>query len=190
LRPCVLLVDQSFVERQDPAWFAETIEFGRAVQVLVYVPMELPAVVEKLLRMGCMGVLSQNVSPRNVRRAIQAVTGGQIWAGRQVLSGMLQAELMSAYPRRLTARETEILRLIAKGFKNREIAEKLFISRETVRWHVRSLYSKIGVQDRLSATFYATEHGYLRSDTNAKTEAEKKPPKSLGPVPSANTTAG
>ena len=118
------------MERQDPAWFAETIEFGRAVQVLVYVPMELPAVVEKLLRMGCMGVLPQNISSRAVRRAIQAVTSGQIWASREVLSGMLQAELMTAYPRRLTGRETEILRLIAKGYKNREIAEKLFIRKE------------------------------------------------------------
>jgi len=70
---------------------------------------------------------------------------------------MIRDLLSAESPRKLTRREKEILRLVGQGYKNQEIAEQLFISRETVRWHLRSLYPKIGVQDRLSAAFYATE---------------------------------
>jgi DNA-binding CsgD family transcriptional regulator len=56
----------------------------------------------------------------------------------------------------LTAREIQVLRLVARGCRNQEIAEQLFISVETVRWHLRSLYGKLGVHDRLSAAVFAS----------------------------------
>jgi DNA-binding CsgD family transcriptional regulator len=56
----------------------------------------------------------------------------------------------------LTPREGQILDLISRGRSNRDIAEELFISRETVRWHIRTLYAKIGVRDRTEAATYGT----------------------------------
>ena len=64
-------------------------------------------------------------------------------------------------PAGLTDREVEVLRLIARGLSNREVAERLFISRKTVGRHVENLYAKIGVSSRAAAALFAMEHGLL-----------------------------
>jgi DNA-binding NarL/FixJ family response regulator len=62
------------------------------------------------------------------------------------------------YPNGLTAREVEVLRLLAQGLTSAQIAEQLVISVVTVNFHVRSIYSKLGVTSRAAATRYAVEH--------------------------------
>jgi ATP/maltotriose-dependent transcriptional regulator MalT len=71
-------------------------------------------------------------------------------ASRKTVSTVLQS-LLFASKHRLTFRETEILGLVANGLKNREIAKRLLISPETVRWHLRTLYNKLGTHDRMRA---------------------------------------
>jgi DNA-binding NarL/FixJ family response regulator len=61
----------------------------------------------------------------------------------------------------LTSRELTVLKLIATGLTNREIAERLVVSRRTIDAHLRSIYSKIGVASRSAATRYAVEHGLV-----------------------------
>ncbi len=61
-------------------------------------------------------------------------------------------------PDRLTAREVEVLRLLARGLSNAQIADKLVVSLLTVKAHLRSIYSKVGVTSRSAATRYALEH--------------------------------
>jgi len=62
------------------------------------------------------------------------------------------------YPDELTPREVEVLRLLASGLSNAQMAEKLIISPRTVHAHVRSIYSKLGITSRSSATRYAIDH--------------------------------
>ena len=64
-------------------------------------------------------------------------------------------------PDELTAREVEVLRLVAQGLSNAEIAEQLIISVLTVKAHMRSLYNKLGISSRSAATRYAIEHHLL-----------------------------
>jgi DNA-binding CsgD family transcriptional regulator len=64
-------------------------------------------------------------------------------------------------PAGLTSREVEVLGLIARGMQDREIAERLSITRKTVGHHAAHIYSKIGVANRVAASLYATEHGLL-----------------------------
>jgi predicted ATPase/class 3 adenylate cyclase/DNA-binding CsgD family transcriptional regulator len=66
-----------------------------------------------------------------------------------------------SYPEGLTAREGEVLRLVAQGFTSAQIAEHLLIGLATVNFHVRSIYSKLGVSSRSAATRYAIEHGFI-----------------------------
>jgi ATP/maltotriose-dependent transcriptional regulator MalT len=66
---------------------------------------------------------------------------------------------MPTYPNDLTAREVEVLRLLARGLTNAQIAEELVVSLLTVKAHLRSIYSKLGVTSRSAATRYALEHG-------------------------------
>ena len=62
------------------------------------------------------------------------------------------------YPAGLTAREVEVLRLVAQGLTDAQVAEQLVISSRTVNWHLTSIYSKLGVSSRAAATRFAVEH--------------------------------
>jgi NarL family two-component system response regulator LiaR len=88
------------------------------------------------------------------------VGDGQLWFPREIISRVLKGLLIEEDLNRLTSREIEIVRLVGSGLNNQEIADKLFISRETVRWHVRALHAKLGTKDRDSLREYVR---YLRS---------------------------
>ena len=64
-----------------------------------------------------------------------------------------------AYPAGLTAREVEVLRLVALGLSDAQVAERLFVSRPTVKAHLRSIYAKLDVPSRTAAARVAAEHG-------------------------------
>ena len=66
-----------------------------------------------------------------------------------------------SYPAGLSAREAEVLRLVATGFTNAEVAERLFLSSRTVDWHLGSIYRKLGIHSRAEATRFASEHRLL-----------------------------
>ncbi len=72
-------------------------------------------------------------------------------------SSIPHAAKAPTYPDGLTAREVEVLRLVAQGLTDAEVAEKLVISPRTVNWHLTSIYSKLGVSSRAAATRYAIE---------------------------------
>jgi NarL family two-component system response regulator LiaR len=92
--------------------------------------------------------------------AVKAIGDGDLWYPRAVLSALVRRSILnrSVSQKRLTSREMEILRLLGMETKNQTIADQLFISRETVRWHLRALYSKIGVNNRSEAQQYVLNH--------------------------------
>ena len=150
LAPCVWILRREDLAKLEPSHFSSAVDFGRAIQVLVWMSGEEPATeLETLLRSGCMGFLGEDATGPVIRRAVRAVSSGEYWTSRKLATRLLQRYLAAEAPRKLTNRETEIMQLVSQGYRNREIAEKLFISRETVRWHLRSLYGKVGTQDRL-----------------------------------------
>jgi DNA-binding NarL/FixJ family response regulator len=160
MAPCVLIVDQVLVQTEglDLDHFGPRVEYGRLIQVLVAGPTRDPGLVEDLLRMGCVGFVTQDIPPAVLKKAVRAVASGEFWADRRATSRIVQQLLSQTGSRSLTRREKQVLWLIGQGMKNRAIAERLYITRDTVRWHIRSIYAKIGVQDRLSAALYAREH--------------------------------
>jgi len=187
LMPCVLIVDQPFLEKVDPVEFGSLTDFGRSIQVLVMTNAETEGLAEGCLRMGCAGIVREGASAASLRRVARALASGELWVSRRLISRLVQELLASESPKKLTRRETEILSLIGQGYKNQKIAEQLFISRETVRWHVRSLYAKIGVQDRLSAAFYASE--YLGNSSRPLFGAARRPPAVVRAVKTVTTSA-
>jgi len=91
----------------------------------------------------------------------QALTArGSVTLPRSLASGPTVAPLTKSprYPAGLTAREVEILRLVAQGMTDAQVAEQLIISRRTVNWHLTSIYSKLGVTSRNAASRYVIEH--------------------------------
>ena len=157
LDDCVLIIDFDSIVKIDPRVFSRRVEYGRLIPVLVLVERETAAECESLLRMGCMGFLRPDASPPQFRRAVDAVTSGEMWAPRKLVSRMCRELLSADDPVKLTAREEEVLVLLAAGHSNRKIADSLFISRDTVRWHMRAIYRKLGVHDRSSVLSFAVE---------------------------------
>ncbi len=161
LLPCVLMLDDDSLSKVDPIQFARKAEYGRAVPVLALTKNESPTHCVSLLRMGCMGFLRPESPPWQLRRAVEAVASGELWAPRLLLSQICRDYLSAHDPCKLTDREEEILALLAQGRKNREIAASLFISRDTVRWHIRAIYTKLGIHDRQSAVSYAADRSLI-----------------------------
>lgn len=151
--PSVVVADQDFLS---PIWMSVEPKFslGTAARLLVEVNDDAHPPVEPLLRAGCWGFVRSSASARTVAKAVNAVASGQLWLSRSELT-LIVRTLLAAQLYGLTPRETEILRLVAQGHRNQQIATCLFISVETVRWHLRAIYSKLGVHDRLSAVLTA-----------------------------------
>ena len=119
------------------------------------------------LQAGALGYLTKDATRAEIGRAVLAAAAGQA-----VLDPEIQQRLLSAAVRApaaapqapgeddLTPRESEVLRLIAAGRSNREIARALFVSEATVKTHVNRIFAKTGSRDRTQAMRYAFDHGY------------------------------
>jgi len=152
--PCVLVLSQESVEKLNPDEFRAWVEVGGSVRVLVLGTRKDPNLVKKFLSMGCMGYLPSRVPGPALRRAVRAIAGGEVWADRSTITQVMKSIILKQSIQVLTLRERDILRRIASGLSNRAIADRLCITHETVRWHIRGLYAKLGVQDRFSAIVY------------------------------------
>ena len=156
LAPCVLVVEEDFLRCLEAQEIRGLLANGSGIKVMVLVKHWRSGVDEELMRMGCRGALPAGIGVQTFRRAARAVADGEIWASRGSISRVVRS-LLFRENNLLTGRERQILKLIAGGCSNREIGAKLLISRETVRWHVRGLYAKIGARDRPSAVRYAKD---------------------------------
>jgi len=118
------------------------------------------------LKAGAVGYLLKNVSPDEIRRTVERVA-----AGETTLSGEIAGRVLREFEREreedryreqlaaLTPREEEILKLLATGESNREIGKRLFISEQTVKNHVASIFRKLQVNDRTKAAVLAVKLG-------------------------------
>jgi len=122
------------------------------------------------IKAGANGYLLKEISVEEVAEAIRAVTQGQSLISPSMASKLLnefnalvkRAEEKQQFPApALTAREVEVLRLVAKGMSNREIAEQLYISENTVKNHVRNILEKLHLHSRMEAVIYAVKERLL-----------------------------
>ena len=144
----VLLVKLERLSDSESATLCRLMKQFKTVLVLAIVDSMEDEACEKLLRMGCVGSLRSRETPATIRRAVEAVIAGQLWFPRGTLSRVLRGFLNAHDPQRLTSRELEILDLVGADPNTQQIADKLSISRETVRWHMKSLHAKLGTRTR------------------------------------------
>jgi NarL family two-component system response regulator LiaR len=120
------------------------------------------------IRAGAQGYLLKDIAPDDLVEAVRAAYVGQVQlhpdiARKLMLAVSTREDSLASQPEapfgELTERELEVLRLIARGFNNREIAEKLVISAKTVKTHVSSILGKLHLEDRTQAAIYALRHG-------------------------------
>jgi DNA-binding NarL/FixJ family response regulator len=167
-RPDVVLIDLR-MPRCDGAEATRRIrELAPDTQVIVLTTYADDASVFTALQAGARGYLTKNASAAEIRQAIAAVRRGEALLDPSVQRRLLDVLASSPggipaadeeLPDGLTPREAEVLRLIAAGRTNQEIAADLVVSEGTVKTHVNRIFAKAGVRDRGQAVAYAYRHG-------------------------------
>ncbi|HLU75503.1 MAG TPA: response regulator transcription factor [Nonomuraea sp.] len=132
---------------------------GAATRVLVLTSVSDKSDVSPAMRAGASGFLYKDVDPVALVRAVRAVHGGQVLLAPEAAEAMLEGGDAAPAPVPLTDREREVLKLIAAGRSNREIARRLAVAEKTVKTHVSNVLMKLGVQDRTQAALWAVRHG-------------------------------
>lgn len=144
----VFVARQSFLEQLSAATVLQITDFGRTARVLAILDSNTVDATSatKMLRLGCHGVLPHHFPSKLFSRAVMAILRGELWAPHAVVSELLSDLLRAASLKAdtgLTQQELRILDLSSQGYKNAAIADALFISLETVRWHKRRLNRKL-----------------------------------------------
>ena len=129
------------------------------IEVLALTSVLEDAAVVGAIRAGAIGYLLKDTQADELCRAIKAAANGQVQLSPQAAARLVREVRAPESPETLTERETDVLRLIAGGYANKEIALKLHIGENTVKTHVSSVLVKLGVQSRTQAALYATQIG-------------------------------
>ena len=164
LKPDILLLDLRMPEK-DGLGVLEEVNFDSLpTRVIVLTAAEDDRDVVRAMRLGARGVVLKQSASDLLLKSIRKVSDGEIW-----LDNRMTAEVIDAFKKSsesgqrrekplLSDREKEIVQLVAQGFRNREIGEKLFISEQTVKNHLHNIFDKLGVSDRLELALYAIHH--------------------------------
>ena len=141
---------------------------GQRPRVLVLTSFTGDEKVFPALKAGAMGYLLKDSRSVELVDAIRQVSRNESWLhpmiARKVLQEMQHQSEQTHGMEQLTPRETEVLRLVAQGLGNLEIAEKLFISEVTVRTHVSNILKKLHLTNTVQAALYALQKGYVSMD--------------------------
>jgi NarL family two-component system response regulator LiaR len=163
-RPDVVLMDLVMPEMDGIEATRQVIAVSPTSKVLVLSSFTDDERVFPAIKAGAAGYLLKDVSPPDLAHAIQAVHQGKTQLhpdiARKLMDQVVSAELEPAdAASELTARELEVLRLVAQGMSNREIAQALTIRDKTVKTHVSNILSKLHLADRTQAAIYALKEG-------------------------------
>jgi DNA-binding NarL/FixJ family response regulator len=122
------------------------------------------------MKLGCSGIVLKQTATELLYKSIRKVHAGEIWLDSHTTAAVMRqfaspgrvssAERKGRERSPLSQREREIVALVAQGFKNKEIAEKIFISEQTVKNHLHNIFDKLGVSDRLELALYAIHKGF------------------------------
>jgi DNA-binding NarL/FixJ family response regulator len=122
------------------------------------------------IRAGAIGYVLKNANAADLCRAVKAAAEGQVELSPAAQQRLLRELIIPASPEVLTDRETEVLRMVAHGCSNKEIARCLDIAEKTVKNHVASILDKLGVASRTQAAMFAVHAGLVAAEPLAYAE--------------------
>ena len=168
-QPDIVLLDLDLGDHSGVDVIGNLLEAARDTRVIILTGLRDPEVHRRAVMLGAMGVVAKDKAPDVLIKAIRSVSAGEAWLDPTMIAGVL-ADLARAKKgpapdpeatkiATLTNREREVVGLVGEGLRNREIADRLFISETTVRHHLTSIFSKLEVSDRVELLIYAYRHG-------------------------------
>ncbi len=172
LTPDIVLFELNLSEQISSAVISQILKASEKSRLILVTGIADPFVNQQAVESGVTGVVLKTHSPEILIKAIEKVSSGEVWLERSLIANVLtrlsrnnhqgkpnvQAEGINV----LSEREKEIVRLIGQGLKNKKISTQLCISETTVRHHLTSIYSKLGVTDRLELLVFAHRYGLVR----------------------------
>jgi len=161
LRPDVVLMDL-LMPVMDGITAIENIRATLPdIEVLAVTSVLEDTAVIRAIRAGAIGYMLKDTQADELCRAIKAAANGQVQLSPEAASRLLREVRAPESPEALTERETDVLRLLARGMANKEIALHLSIGEKTVKTHVSHILAKLGVASRTQAALYAARVGLV-----------------------------
>jgi DNA-binding NarL/FixJ family response regulator len=165
LKPDVVLMDLKMPGVDGIEATRQITEADPGIKVLILTTFETDSNVIQALKAGASGYVLKDSSPDAIVSSVVAVMSGERVMAGAVANRVLQMLTGATTPKEfydgLTNREIEILKLLANGMANKQIAYRLKISEKTVRNHVSNTYEKLGIYDRSQAVLYAVRKGLV-----------------------------
>lgn len=169
--PDVLLLDLRMPNLDGLSVLQNLRESGRKTRVIVLTASDDKNEFVQAMKLGCSGIVLKQTATELIVKSIRKVYGGEIWLDSHTTAAVMRQfaspadQMVSAANGKgrerspLSTREREIVQLVAQGYKNKEMAEKMFISEQTVKNHLHNIFDKLGVSDRLELALYAIHKG-------------------------------
>jgi DNA-binding NarL/FixJ family response regulator len=168
-KPDIVLLDLDLGGESGLDLISEVQAASEHSRILILTGVRDLAMHQQCVRAGAKGLVHKEAAHEVLVKAVQKVNAGEIWFDRTMMSSILnemldrkkakEADPEAAKISCLTVREKEVIGLICEGLKNKQIAERLFISDTTVRHHLTSIFSKLDVSDRLELVIYSFRFG-------------------------------
>lgn len=168
LQPDVILMDLEMPRKSGLDAIKEIKADNPQARILILTSFTDDKKIFASLEAGALGYLLKDSSPQELLRAIRAVYQGELSLHPTVARKMLQQQNWPTPPsptrEALTEREMEVLKLVAQGLSNKEIADRLVISGPTVRSHITNILTKLNLTSRTQAVLYALRQGIVKLD--------------------------
>ena len=174
--PDVLLLDLRMPNLDGLSALQTLQHINRKTKVIILTASEDKNEFVQAMKLGCSGIVLKQTAPELIVKSIRKVNAGEIWLDSHTTAAVMRqfattgpdgssssssgsggTKVRERSP--LSAREREIVGLVAQGYKNKEMAEKMFISEQTVKNHLHNIFDKLGVSDRLELALYAIHKG-------------------------------
>ncbi len=159
-RPDLVLMDLRMPGADGVEATGRILAANRDIKVMVLTTYESDRDILRAIEAGASGYLLKDASPAELADAVRAAARGETVLAPSVASTLVR-QVRSPAPPALSARETEVLKLVAAGLTNAEIGKRLFISEATVKTHLLRAFNKLDVADRTAAVTTAMRHGLL-----------------------------
>jgi DNA-binding NarL/FixJ family response regulator len=165
LGPQVVLMDANLPNGQSMEALRQIKQLQLDTRVLLLAAQEREEYLYETLRAGADGYVLKDIAPDELAQAMRVVANGEVLVQPQLASRLLSRvgrQGRGGYPyETLTAREQEVLQLLARGLRNKEIAARLYVSERTVNFHLANIYHKLNVSGRTEALSKALEQGMI-----------------------------